>query len=546
MSTEPKKSKDNKDTDKKKKVIISIVIALIAIIAIIIFSVGYSKGFRTIKLLEIFKTVNFDRGSQKDVAVYDGMSLKAGDTIRTGDDESFARLVLDDDKYVYIEENSEVNFELAGRKKTSKTTLHLNYGAIYNEINSKLTDQQSYEVKSPNSLMAVRGTKFRVSTYIGPDGVLYTRISVLEGQVQCWLIYPDGTISDESHMAEVGTEVLIYYDEENGITDFAESNDTGAYLPGIDGKYVSPIRYAQLPKQILKFLYKHAKEEGATYPAISADELNEYVVMEASLEEPVLEGYREYIEEHPVDDSSKEETKEQALLPSDNEDTELVPEETPSPTPTPLGGNDAGTTDNNNGNDANNNNANDNVNTPKEAPTPTPSLAEQIEQYFKEILAHPDVYRHLIPTPTPEPVIEVASSNDDEEEHHDPAPAPEPEPEQNNDSNNDSNNNDNSGSSGDSGNTDPGNIDPTTPEGQVKNSYDPPTALDTFPSDGSWSRTYDSNGNVKEFIYNYEDDAGPKRSVLTVNYNSETVELVDEQGVGRFRLDGDYWSELPV
>ena len=418
-----------KKDDAKKKKIIAIIIAVLIVIAVIIFGFGYSKGFRTIKLLEIFNKVTFDRDGQEDVAVYDGMSLKAGDTIKTGDEESFARLVLDDDKYIYIEEKSEVNFEMAGRKNSSKTTIHLDHGAIVNELEHKLTDKQSFEVVSPNSLMAVRGTRFRVSTYVGSDGVLYTRVSVFEGQVQCWLVYPDGTVSDESHMAEVGSEVLMYYDDENGITDFAKSNEIGTYYAKKPGEYVSPIRYAQLPKQVIKYLYDRSTKEGVVFEAFSEKELERYINMDVEYEEPIIAHYREeiaeYIAEHP------EEFEDKKSVANAGEDANVDTTPTPAPlddnTPdgtTPDDTDDANAEDGvdvaNNGNDGNNggapNNAAANNAVAKATPTPTPSLADLIKQYYEEILNHPDVYAHLLPTPTPTPVVEVASAEESQPE----------------------------------------------------------------------------------------------------------------------------------
>lgn len=441
MSTEQPTKREMKSYDEiraekksqnKKKKLIAIIAAVIAIILIIIFCFGWTKGYRTIKLLEIFNKVTFDRGSQKDVDVYDGMSLKAGDTIKTGGDESFARLVLDDDKYIYIEENSEVNFEMAGRKNSSKTTLHLDHGAIVNELEHKLTDKQSFEVKSPNSLMAVRGTRFRVSTYVGPDGILYTRVSVLEGQVECWLVYPDGSVSAESHMAEVGSEVLMYYDDENGITDFAKSNEIGTYYAKKPGEYVSPIRYMQLPKQVIKYLYQRATKEGVVYEAVSDKELEQYLEMEIEYDEPIIDRYREEIAEYIAEHPEEFEDKKSVANAGDDANVDTTP--TPAPlddnTPdgtTPDDTDDANAEDGvdvaNNGNDGNNgnnggapNNAAANNAVAKTTPTPTPSLADLIKQYYEEILNHPDVYAHLLPTPTPTPVVEVASAEESQPE----------------------------------------------------------------------------------------------------------------------------------
>lgn len=439
-----RKNEANAKEKNRKKIIVIVVVAIV-VIAAIIFAFFWTKGYRTIKLLEIFNKVSFDRDDQKNVDVYENMSLKAGDTLRTGDEESFARLVLDDDKYIFIEENSEVAFEMAGRKSSSKTTLHLNYGAIFNELEGKLNENQSFEVKSPNSLMAVRGTKFRVSTYVGPDGILYTRISVLEGNVECWLIYPDGTVSSESHIASPGSEVLIYFDEESGITDFARINEAGRYNSKETGEYIRSISYAQMPKQILKFLEKRSSELGGQFDTISESELKEYVDLDEALrDEPILERYgvperqlvdegylnhvrgdeqegieEKYAREYLKSNESKDAANEASEIEAENEEKNLAEAENDNNDENTGNGegedNDTeGNSENGNGENGNSSNTTNtsNSNSPTPTPTSTPTTDQLIEQFYKEILAHPDVYASFLPTPTPESIV-VASSNDE-------------------------------------------------------------------------------------------------------------------------------------
>ena len=70
------------------------------------------------------------------------------------------RLKLDDDKYILVEENSILTIVAEGTKEDSKTAIHLEQGAITNEIQNKLNPNSSYEVTTPNSVMAVREPYF--------------------------------------------------------------------------------------------------------------------------------------------------------------------------------------------------------------------------------------------------------------------------------------------------------------------------------------------------------------------------------------------------
>lgn len=63
---------------------------------------------------------------------YEDMKLYEGYALRIESD-SFARLVLDNDKYIKLEENSKATFEKLGKDKTGYTTINLQYGAITNE-----------------------------------------------------------------------------------------------------------------------------------------------------------------------------------------------------------------------------------------------------------------------------------------------------------------------------------------------------------------------------------------------------------------------------
>lgn len=522
---------------KKKKIII--ITAVVAIVLIIIFCLTWTKGFRTIKLLEVFNKVSFDRGDDKDVAVYDNMSIKAGDTLRTGDEESFARLVLDDDKYIYIEENSEVAFEMAGRKSNSKTTINLNYGAIFNELERPLTDKQSFEVKSPNSLMAVRGTKFRVSTYVGPDGILYTRVSVLEGKVQCWLIYPDGTISDESHVAEVGNEILIYYDDESGITDFARINEAGRYNSKEQGEYVRSISYSQMPRQALMFMSQRAGEEGGSFDAISSKDLLDYANLDEKLrDEPILERYgipeRELVDDGLLDHVRGDELADVAIInPNWNLATgaEYTEDELDGNVSDNASDNinseDINDSDALNGDDSENANAsenesdtasntdnkkkqedllNNNVKNKKQ-----PTQAELIEQYYKEILAHPDLYADLLPTPTPAPIVDVASSDDDSSSDETPSYVPDPDP---------------SGDGGSSGSSGGGTPSGGGSQGGGSQSGSGNTVTDssgnTFSvqSPSGTTGITDAAGYITGYAdYNYTDNSGPTRVNKRIVYS---------------------------
>ncbi len=112
-----------------------------------------------------------------------------------------------------VEENSALSIEAAGTMENSRTKLNLIKGAIVNEIQNPLSAGSTYEVTTPNSIMAVRGTIFRVEIYYDENGELFTKVSVFDGQVSSRLIYPDGTMEEEV-LTGKGKEVIIHSNQE--------------------------------------------------------------------------------------------------------------------------------------------------------------------------------------------------------------------------------------------------------------------------------------------------------------------------------------------
>lgn len=220
---------------KKRKWWILVMIVAVFIVAAVVIVLLVSKkkeSYRVIKIYEVEGAAFVQRDGIEDLEAYANMVLESGDTVRV--DAGMMTLKLDEDKYIYIEEDTEISLVAEGTGENSKTTIELKRGAITNEIQNKLSTDSSYEVNTPNSTMAVRGTIFRVEVTYDENGTCYTKISTLEGKVVSRLVYADGTISDQEVMVERGYEIIIYQDDEN--TD---------YLTGVE-----PIDFSKWPKSL--------------------------------------------------------------------------------------------------------------------------------------------------------------------------------------------------------------------------------------------------------------------------------------------------------
>lgn len=217
--------------NKNKILIIAIAAAvvIVAVIVMVIVLLSKKDTYRVIKVYDVQGNVYVQRDGVSDLEPYTNMILESGDTVRV--ENGSMTLRLDEDKYVYVEENTEFSIVAKGTSADSRTAIELKSGAITNEIQNKLSSESSYEVNTPNSTMAVRGTIFRVEVTYDEAGICYTKVSVLEGEVLTRLVYSDKTTSDDEVMVDKGYEVIIYQDGKN--TD---------YLTG-----VSPIDYSKLP-----------------------------------------------------------------------------------------------------------------------------------------------------------------------------------------------------------------------------------------------------------------------------------------------------------
>ncbi len=242
----------------KKKIIIivSAVVALVAV-ALVLFLVVFKKdAYRLLKVFEVDGTASVTRGDIGNIEPYDNMVLQNGDIVKL--EEGLMTLQADEDKFIHLEDGTELVLNATGSSQNSKTTIELKSGAITNDIQNKLSEESTYEVNTPNSTMSVRGTMFRVVVY-EQNGIKYTKISVFEGGVASYLVFKDGTVAEDEVLVEKGKEVIIYEDDKT--TDYVSDP--------VD------IDYSQLPESVLKLLDK-ALKEGRDL-AVTKEEIDKYL-----------------------------------------------------------------------------------------------------------------------------------------------------------------------------------------------------------------------------------------------------------------------------
>ena len=245
------------DKAKKKKIIIisSVAVVLVAVLVVVLLNVlKKEEAYRIVKVYDIKGEAIVTREGIGEMEAYNNMVLESGDVVLLK--SGTMTLKLDDDKYMYVESNTEFRLVATGSAADSKTSIELNYGAVTSDIQNALNEDSSYEVNTPNSNMAVRGTVFRVYTYY-EDDVRYTKVSVFDGKVDSELVYADGSTSKDGVRVDNGNEVLIYDDKDK--TDYVgEPKD---------------IDYSELPEEVIVTLMSIV--ENGTDIGITYDELNE-------------------------------------------------------------------------------------------------------------------------------------------------------------------------------------------------------------------------------------------------------------------------------
>ena len=216
------------------------------IVVAVLLNLDGKTAFRNITVIDTLGTVSVYRESVNDTLdAYVDMNLESGDEVTVGP-SSELDLKLDDDKFVYVEENTKMSLKADGDSDNSKTQIFLSEGATLHKLDSKLSDSSTYEIETPNATMAIRGTITWARVYKGADGEVHSDFQVYEGKTELQLHTVDGK--------PIGKTVEIpegYQVKTRGGQDFSE-----IILQNVNDKEeeLAPIDYKDLPTQTLTIL----------------------------------------------------------------------------------------------------------------------------------------------------------------------------------------------------------------------------------------------------------------------------------------------------
>lgn len=303
---------------------------VIAVAGILVINIG-KRPARSAKVLEINGTCSVERGG-KVLGVTEGMKLFTDDILVVGKGSS-TRIRIDEDKFIFLGENSRLNLLVTGTKDESKTTAYLECGSMLTEVKHKLSANSSYAVVTPNTSMNIRGTKTLTEVYQDVLGAIKTNAAVVEGQVSFKVIQKDSTgkavtvTTELSVGAGLGVttdskdlldELDVKHIAEDGIlSDGKEVEDTSHEELGT--KLETPVFSEEFLNNVVAVLAQSSEEDvsdGFVAGDITEEELNKAinilndvidgkVEMPASIEEYIISKSQNYYEESIVNDTTE-------------------------------------------------------------------------------------------------------------------------------------------------------------------------------------------------------------------------------------------------
>ena len=195
---------------------ICFVISILIIIGSLFMHISSSgEGYRVVRIAEVNGNVTVVKDGIEYKA-YKGMNVSEGAVLVTSAGSN-VRMVLDDDKYVKLESGSRMVFETLGLLGSGNTSMKLERGSVTSEIIKPLAVDENFIVNTPNAVLAVRGTYFRVDLSRDENGDTTTDVLTYGGTVASNRVLPDGKVVEEEVLIEVGYKAKINMDTKDTV-----------------------------------------------------------------------------------------------------------------------------------------------------------------------------------------------------------------------------------------------------------------------------------------------------------------------------------------
>ncbi|MCM1022971.1 MAG: FecR family protein [Prevotella sp.] len=178
-----------------KLILIGVISILMVIAGAIVLSLYFGGDVaRRLVITDISGTAHISRDGKR-INAGKQTVLQSGDVITTSE-ESFLRISVDRDKFVWVEPDSNVYIYFTDVDSKGDISVNLTKGAVICRLNNKLRKNATFALKTPNSSVSVRGTVFRaefdyVKEYMGYKDVMITQVQNFDGTVALQLYDAD-------------------------------------------------------------------------------------------------------------------------------------------------------------------------------------------------------------------------------------------------------------------------------------------------------------------------------------------------------------------
>ena len=165
---------------------IPIIIAIVAVVIVgIIAAVVHDKQDkvetqRTARVVEVNGPCSILREGATINAIAD-MPLYSGDTFFSGVNAS-ARIMVDDDKFLYLDAATRINFTASGTPDDTHTMIYIETGSLLTEVKEKLAEGETFDIVTPNTSTAIHGTIPIHTVAEDWEGNITTNIAFAEGE----------------------------------------------------------------------------------------------------------------------------------------------------------------------------------------------------------------------------------------------------------------------------------------------------------------------------------------------------------------------------
>lgn len=182
-----------------KWIIIALVIIAAIVAGILIFLNSQKLSATTMRLLKIQGIVKlFDK--EKEKTITDNLRLANGNVLNT-ETESLASIALDDTKIVTVNDSSRAEFLQNGKK----LNINLTAGSLFFNVTQKLAADESFDIRTSNMVVGIRGTSGLVCVDEDGNEVLY----ITDGEVEVVGTNPV-TGEQKTITVKAGQKITVY------------------------------------------------------------------------------------------------------------------------------------------------------------------------------------------------------------------------------------------------------------------------------------------------------------------------------------------------